>query len=710
MTARRHRLGWTVGLLACALVCAPGWATGREADVPTEEDAQDEEGLDDEGFTLDEEFALLEEEAIVFSASKRQQRISESPATITVITRRQIEDTHCLDVACLMRQVPEIEVRDIRPLYQSVGARAMTGELGDKGIVLVDGWEINVDAIGIPFWGALPVHLEDIERIEVVRGPGSALYGANAHSMVISITTRKPEGSGASIFVGAGEHNTNQVHTRLFKQVDGWWFEASGGVETAAHWRVPHTRDREVARGRIRVVRDWGDQQTSLAAGVVAADGTIYTELAPAQLDNSYLAHGILTHRGDSFQVRLWGSVFRSDLHFDLPLIYEGISLGTWPDVLDVLSSALDFDANLHHSFFEGNDLLVGVNYRWLTYVSKANQPDHINQHRAGVYLHDEQKLWDQLFISAGVRFDYNSLTPFTISPRGAVVWKFLPDHLLRVSAGQAFQKPTFFNTSAHIVGVEPSGVAPNLDEFFLNSIGNEDVGNEKLTAVELGYRGSLADGGLVLEFNGFFHLAEDPINFIFDLKYNNLGFPDLRPEEGSQLRFQNEDFDLHTFGGSVALTWHPLPALRLAANYTYRRTIYHGQLPDRLRLDAGGEHQHHGEPAHLGSFTATYTAAWGLRTGLTVNLRGPYQQFWVADGGLFGDQMVLKIDWAVVPSAYLAWRVDVLAGWVEAGLRAIDLTNHGYRETTSVIRFDGREMGGQLLGRKVFFYLRGSI
>jgi iron complex outermembrane receptor protein len=144
---------------------------------------------------LMDEFALLEEEDIVYSAAKHKQEISESPSAVTVITREQIENTHCTDVICLMRMVPEVDVLRMAPGQASVGTRALTNDLANKGLVLVDGREINLEILGLPLWQILRVHLEDIERIEILRGPASALYGANAHS--ISRGALTPRGTGA---------------------------------------------------------------------------------------------------------------------------------------------------------------------------------------------------------------------------------------------------------------------------------------------------------------------------------------------------------------------------------------------------------------------------------------------------------------------------------------------------------------------------------
>ena len=696
-----------VRLSVALCLVLPGPVRADQEEAPTEDQGED---LDNE---LDDEFALLEEEdEVVFSAARHAQPISDSPSTITVITREQIENTHCLTVPCLLRQVPELEVRDVRPMFQSVGARALTSELSDKGLVLIDGWEINVDAFGLPYWGALPVHLNDIERIEVIRGPGSALYGANAHSMVISITTRRPERDGAEVFVGGGELDTSSLNLRTDLVRDGWRASLTGGLETTGHWRIPGRREREVFRARLTLDKDWGGSESRIDLGLVTGKGILYTELAPADLTNSFLLHAIATHKLKELQARVWFSLFKTDLSFDLPLVIDiagsRTPLGTFPKVLDIFAPSLDSELQWSHSFFEGNLLMVGGNYRWLSYSCEQNLVETTHQHRLGAYLQDEQRLWDRLLLNLGLRFDYNNITPWTISPRGALVWKIIPTQVLRISAGQAFRKPAFFHTSVHITSVEGSGVTPRLGDFFARSIGNDDLGNERLTAFELGYRGRFFGDVLTVELDSFFNQYTDTIHFLFDMQYNSLGFPDL---SRSQLQFVNQDSDIDCLGGSIAATFRWQEWLRISANYTYRYTWYPDGPPlgTLVAADKAAD-RYHGEPAQLANLTAQASSAMGLRGGLAVYYRSAFDLPEVADGSLFGERVIEHMPAAVTFSANLSWRLSWDMGWLEAGLRVSNLFNQGVADTTRSVRYDGVEMGGQLMGRRAAVYLRGAL
>ncbi len=665
---------------------------------------------------LDDEFALLEEEMVVYTAAKHKQDIAESPSAITVITREQIANTHCTDVVCLLRQVPELDVRRYRSLYHTVGARALGVVLSDKGLVLVDGRVINVEAFGMPLWAALPVHLEDIERIEIIRGPGSALYGANAHSMVISITTRKTSSDSAELFLGAGELDTNSLHLRLDKLFGDWRLGLSGGMETSRTWREPNQRDRELFRFRAVLERDWKPSESALHIGLTNFNGILYTALAPGQVDDTYLSYVMLTHRTDWLRSHIWFSMASTDLSLDLPLFYKDIPLGKWPETISMLSTNLDGDAQVDWSFFEGNLLVAGLNYRWLTFMCEANFPKEIHQHRAGFFLQDEQRLWDQLFVTLGVRFDYNNITPFTTSPRVAAVWRFHQDHLVRLAIGQGFRKPAFMNTSLHIVDVKPSAVTPNLDVFFKYNIGNDQLDNESITAFDLGYRGLLLDGALTVEASAFLNLYRDNIYFVTDIQLDQYGYPDLSCNEltgecESSMRFVNQGWEIDTVGGSVSLTYRIQKSLRLNLNYTYRYSWYVEDSPSGHGLiDTSAGAKYTGEPDHLANVSLHYLSPFGLRLGLALHARSDTRGVGTVDGTLFGEFKKQYNPRGLFASGSVSWRFELGSRWFEAGVRAFNLTNNGFRDAPAVRRTDDVLMGGQLLGRRIFLFVRGEI
>jgi iron complex outermembrane receptor protein len=660
-----------------------------------------------------DDFAELDLEELldinVYAAAKHEQDIAESPSAISVITREQIENTHCTDVTCLLRQLPEVDVQWILPMSASVGARALTDAAGDKALVMINGREINDEVIGAVYWGNLTVHMEEIERIEVIRGPGSALYGANAHSLVVSIITRKTTGNAAEVFLGSGERDRSSLHMRLDRKFGNFHLTLSGGVDTSGNWRIQDLRDRQLGRARLQLDYETEASTSTLEAGFSLGDGKMYTALAPTWVENALIGYVLLSHRRDTLRAQLSLNMINADNYWDLPLYIGDIKLGEPPEVIDAFSTSLDGEVQANWSPFEGNLWITGCNYRWITMISDANDPGLIHQHRLGLFLHNEQRLLEDLVLTLGVRFDYNNITPFTISPRLAGVWKFAEDQYLRVAVGQAFRKPSFFNTSIHIRGFKVEPGFEGMREFFRQNIGNDDLDNESITTAEAGYRGRFLHKRLFTEAVIFYNRYRDSIAMQNNMIMDELGVPDLA---NSEMFFDNAGREVDSLGGSVSATWQITRALRVHVNYTYRYSWYVSDPgmaaaePDEI----GKGDRVPWEPAHLVNLWFHYLAEGGLRFGAALHGRSSSTTTRLAHGGLFDDYVNIDNPARLFPSAFVSWRARINTGWVELGVRAYNFFHVGFRDNMAVTRRDGSELGGQLIGRRIFVFLRGAI
>jgi outer membrane cobalamin receptor len=183
---------------------------------------------------LEDEFALLEEAAVVESAARHKQEIGMSPSAITVITREDIAASGATTIPDLLRLVPGMDVIVTSAMYAQVTSRLYWTDEGQHYLVLVDGREANIELLGFPVWTSLPIFLEDIERIEVIRGPGSSLYGANALAGVISITTRGVPGKDSGwVRISGGEVGNTSAGARAATRVGDWGFSLAGGFDSA---------------------------------------------------------------------------------------------------------------------------------------------------------------------------------------------------------------------------------------------------------------------------------------------------------------------------------------------------------------------------------------------------------------------------------------------------------------------------------------------
>jgi outer membrane cobalamin receptor len=218
-------------------------------------------------------------------ASRRIQLLAESPSAVTVFTRKEILSSGASDLPGLLRRVPGFDVYRIKPSSPAVGARALTDESNNLVLLLVDGREAMSEVVGFAFWNALTIDLEEVERVEVIRGPGSAMYGSNAFAAVISVTTlsERPR-DGARALWSSGEEG----NLRLFGRARDSTTLQEGTLDLslslgAEEKRSPsNNRDKLLdiyrAHGYVRY-RKSRQLDLSLHAGAVGGEVVIYIHM-----------------------------------------------------------------------------------------------------------------------------------------------------------------------------------------------------------------------------------------------------------------------------------------------------------------------------------------------------------------------------------------------------------------------------------------------
>jgi len=697
-----HR-GFCVVLLAL-LVTLP-----VRADEAKEEqgEVKDFEGIDDF-----KEFDLEDLVDVVFTASKHEQDIADAPSAITVITRDQIDNTHCTDVACLLRMVPEVDVIRVKPMWASVGARAFTDFFENRALVLIDGREINDELFGLVYWQALPIHLDQIERIEIIRGPGSSLYGANAHSMVVSIFTRKIGENAAEAFFGSGEHNRDSIHLGMGQQFGGWSLSLSAGLEKADHWQLRGLQQREVRRLRLNLSTESDLGITTFRAGLASVDGAIYYVLGPVNLQDATFADVTVSHETDFIRGQISFSLLKAVLPITedwerATISFEGLHLGDIAGQIPFTNTNLDAEVQTTFKPFEGNLLIAGGNYRWIRGQSDETSPGVMSQHRIGVFIHDEQRLFEQLILTGGIRFDYNNITPFTVSPRLAAVWRFTEDQRLRLAFGMAFRKPSFINSSVHLKNIYPEPAFPEFETFFKNAIGNDDLENESITTLEAGYHGRFLESRLTLEANAFYNRYRNTINFYIDMATNTMGVPDLLR---SVARYENKGREVDSLGGSISATFRIKRILLVGLNVTYRYSFYTSDPIGFLEEGAGNQGDRVSwEPALMANLFCHYLPDSGLRLGMSLHADSERDGF-ISTGGAFDRRVVVPEPARFFLSGFAAWRFKAAPGYLELGLRAFNFLQIPFRDLPGDAYTGEGELGGEMLGRRVFLFIRGAI
>ncbi|MFC1655044.1 TonB-dependent receptor, partial [Myxococcota bacterium] len=230
----------------------------------------------------------------VTSATRHAQPLELSPSAVTVLTREDIEASGARTLPEALRQVPNMDIGMVNPLWYEVGVRGDTSMSSDTMLLLVDGRDVTIELFGFPSWTTNSFTMDDIERIEVIRGPGSALYGANAYAGVVHVITREPgTGPRAQASVRGGEHGYVETTGRANVNLGPLAISASFGYQDNDFWTDRDNRAGEMLRGRLDAKLDLGeDLDLRIDAGASQSAGRFFTYVGPVELNELTVAYG----------------------------------------------------------------------------------------------------------------------------------------------------------------------------------------------------------------------------------------------------------------------------------------------------------------------------------------------------------------------------------------------------------------------------------
>jgi outer membrane receptor protein involved in Fe transport len=313
-------------------------------------------------------------------------------------------------------------------MFQTIASRLIWSAEGNTQLVMIDGREANFDPLGFPVWEAEPVFLEDIERIEVIRGPGSALYGANAFTGVVSITTREiPEETTAEVLTMTGEAGRVVAGLRASTKLGDWGILVSGGGDMAGEFVDPRESAKRMWKARALVERRWaGSKRILIEDGMSFGEGAYATPLGTVQA-TSVFNNVRLAYDSEDLRGQLYWQYAAVELLIDTLLEYGGLRLARF---LPAPIKAHVADAQFQWTppvFWEPLLLIGGGGIRasWMgsdhmldaeTFTDPTSSGYHqlgIDhwEVRTGAFIHGEYTPADWITITGGMRIDYNTQT-----------------------------------------------------------------------------------------------------------------------------------------------------------------------------------------------------------------------------------------------------------------------------------------------------------
>jgi outer membrane receptor protein involved in Fe transport len=483
----------------------------------------------------EEEKPPVYEEQVVVTASRTEQQLVNAPATMSVVTTDVIQSTPATNYAELLRSVPGVNIAQTSARDFNISMRGATSTLSTSQLALVDGRSLYLDFFGFVAWDLLPMNPNEIRQIEVIRGPASAVWGANALNGVVNFISKTPRelsGDSATISFGVFDRSVdgadadggttfsiNGTHARAIS--DRWAYKLSaGGFTSDAFARptglIPGTQteypnfvnqgttqpkfdarvDYDAPEGRYKLV---------FAGGYAGTEGIIHSGIGPFDMDRGVgLGYATMRYSRNALRVNFFSNLLNGDANALL-------SFGPNGQPIPFSFNTRTYDVELGNVNTIGTRQVIsyGGNFRYNTFdLSIAPRGD--NRTEAGAYVQDEIFVNDRVRVNLGARLDkFDVIEDPVFSPRLALIVKPLADHAIRVSYNKAFRSPSLINNFldvtiinqlnfAQLAAINPIFTQLGTFSFPVGATGNEALKEESTEAFEIGYTGLINERATV--------------------------------------------------------------------------------------------------------------------------------------------------------------------------------------------------------------------
>jgi iron complex outermembrane receptor protein len=513
----------------------------------------------------------------VTAVSKKEQNLARTAAAVYVVTREDIERSGATNIPDLLRMVPGVNVAQIDGGSWAIAIRGFNARYSDKVLVLIDGRSVYSTGFSGVYWDQIDLPVAEIERIEVIRGPGGSVWGANAVDGVISIVTRSSKtthGGAASLGAGSYTHTSDSA-------------SYGGGVGSAGSYRAwgaysniadsvqfngaPGGDGWERVHGGFR--SDWNlGQRDSLTV-----EGDIFFNQGGHTTDSLLFLPGSISqwHSQQSGGGSILGRWTRSSdggANQSLQIYYSAshrTELG-----VPISETSLDFDYQNRHRIGTRHEVVWGAGYRktdtdlgsasWISF-----SPPVSAESLYSAFVEDEIRLADRLSLTLGTRVEHNPYTGFDFEPSARLAWTATPTSTFWLSAGRAVRQPARADAAMDIdLGTVqlPSGMPA-----VVYLLGNPHQSAERVTDYEAGYRAQLRPN-LSLDAAVFGSLYQDlatsqplPPTMIADGGGYAVELPFTYGNGGKAI----------DYGGELAANWNATRRWRLSPSYSMLHVNY---------------------------------------------------------------------------------------------------------------------------------------
>ncbi len=552
----------TFSFTLCSLLLpASGWADNDQGNI-------------DQFFSLSLEDLLSME---VTSVSKKKQNLNEVAAAVFVITQEDIRRSGVTSIPEALRLAPGIQVARMDANKWAITSRGFDHQFANKLLVMIDGRSVYTPSFSGVYWDVQDTVLEDIDRIEVIRGPGATIWGANAMNGVINIITKSASDTqGVLVSAGAGNEEKSFLSLRYggalsarssarafikLNERDSSWLTSRDGQGED---------DSRSARGGFRIdsLLTETDQWT-LQGDIYDVDNSqaLNQWLDPYDpASAAYAPDFRLLNVRDEMKSQGWNLLTRWDHQIDSS---ANTSLQFYLDhaehsetMVDMEIDTIDFDFRHQFSWLENHDLIWGLGYRQInseyinTFLLQMLPPEQ-SSWTFNLFLQDEIALTEKTTLTLGSKYEKHKRLGANLQPSIRLSSKLDENKLVWGSISRAVRNPStaelHSRVTANVIPAMPPFLPVPVVQY---SLGNENIESEKLLAYEIGYR-----------WQTLAHLSIDGTLFYND--YDDiLTYRAVTPSPVTDIIYDNE-LTASSKGFELSVDWRVREWWKIQANYS---------------------------------------------------------------------------------------------------------------------------------------------
>jgi len=543
----------------------------------------------------------------IYSASKKIEKVSEVASAIYVITQEDIRRSGHTSVAEALRLAPGVNVAQINSHAWAISARGFQGPLANKLLVLIDGRSVYTPLYSGVYWDVQDTLLEDIERIEVIRGPGATVWGANAVNGVINIITKDAkdtQGGLVTASVGTVEQTNDairyggsigeKVKYRLFAKYHKRDELDLGTTGNAAH------DSNNMGRGGVRF------DITPSKTDKILVEGNIYKGMYEEKPSRVLLNPPFAARRtsdahvsGGNVMAR-WNHTFSEASDLSLQMYYDRTQRDE--QLLGQTIETIDLDFN-HRIKVDRHEIIYGTGYRFIkenidNSFSIQFRPDDGKFNLFSAFVQDDISVIPDTFsLTIGTKIEHNDFTGFEVQPSLKTLWLPAKNHTVWTSLSRAVRTSSPLETDLR-ANLVAGSIGPNDPPILFSLFPNRNIRSEAVIASEIGYRVQ-PHKRVSIDASVYYNLYDH-------LRSNEAGKAFVEatplPLHVTVPIVQRPFVDAETYGGELALSWEPLSRLKFSATYSYLQMLLHS---DRRVKAADSEIAEGQSPEHQFSVRA---------------------------------------------------------------------------------------------------------